>query len=209
MTIKKSVLAVVILMAAACAGHIYAFDWSKAASAISNGNVESILNGVISNDNVNVADLVGTWKSTGPAVSFQSENLLKRAGGLAAASTVENRLVPYYKRAGLNNATFTFTKDGKVSVKTANGKVVNGTVKKGAKAGTMIFSFNALNPDSKLGTITAHVTKGSELSVMFDVTKLNSFVSAVAKYSGNTTAGTVSSILNGYNGMYAGFKLKK
>jgi hypothetical protein len=44
---------------------------------------------------------------------------------------------------------------------------------------------------------------------MFDVTKLNSFVSAVAKYSGNTTAGTVSSILNGYNGMYAGFKLKK
>ena len=67
----------------------------------------NLIEGVFTSSKITVADMEGTWISTGPAISFKGEGFLKEAGGLAAAATIESKLAPYYKQYGLNGATVT------------------------------------------------------------------------------------------------------
>lgn len=206
MKFTKSILVAVVL--AFAGNYASAFDLTSLKNAISSvagDNATNILDNIIKTDKIEVADLEGTWKSTGPAVSFKSENLLEKAGGTAAAATIESKLEPYYKKVGLENATFTFTADGNVTVTLKSGKTITGTVEKGTTEGTMIFTFGKL----KIGKLTAYVSKGTSLSIMFDASKLVKLASAIAKYAGNSSVSTVSSLLNSYEGIYAGFKFDK
>ncbi len=168
--------------------------------------VGAVVNNILKTDNLDVADLAGTWRSAGPALSFESEDLLNKAGGVAMASTIEGKLAPYYKKMGLENMTFTFTTEGEVTITLKNGKKITGTVKKGEKEGTMVFTFSKL---AKLGSLTAYVSKGSNLTIMFDATKLVNLVSAIAKYSNISSFSTIAAMLNSYKGVYAGFKFEK
>lgn len=186
-----------------------AFDWSTLSNAVKKAagdDVANVVDNILKTDKIEVADLEGTWKSAGPAVSFKSENTLEKAGGVAAAATIESKLAPYYNKVGLENCTFTFTKEGAVTITLKNGKTITGTVTKGTTDGTMVFSFDKLG---KLGKLTAYVSKGTTLSIMFDASKLVKLVSAVAKVAGTSSLSTVSTLLNSYDGVYAGFKLDK
>lgn len=178
----------------------------KAAGNIIGDNGGTILDNILKTDKLEVSDLAGTWKSSGSAISFKTEDLLKKAGGTAAAATIEEKLNPYYKKAGLDNAVFTFTKDGNLTITLKNGKKVTATVTKGEGEGIFIFQFGKL---TSVGKLTAYVSKGTALSIMFDATKLMKLVSAIAKVANNSTISTVSSLLNNYDGLYAGFKLSK
>ena len=207
MKLIKSIL--VMMALAASFNAVQAFDLEslkKAAGNIIGESGSNIIDNILKTDKLEVEDLAGTWESQGPAVSFKSENLLNQAGGVAAATTIEEKLAPYYKKAGLENATFTFTKEGEVTITLKNGKKVKGTVTKGDEEGVFIFQFGNLK---NIGKVTAYVSKGTTLSLMFDATKLVSLVQAIAKFSGNSTLNTVSSLLNSYDGVYAGFKLGK
>ena len=184
-----------------------AFDWKQLGSALSSGSLGSVINNVISSDSITVADVTGEWTYSGPAVSFQSDDLLKKAGGAAVATTIENKLAPYYQRAGIEGMKLTFDGKGNVTMLLKNGRTVNGTVKQGEKAGQLLFNFSRLG--TSYGNLTAYVTKGTDLSIMFDVSKLKGLVSAIAKYSKNSTATTASSLLSEYKGIYAGIKLSK
>ncbi len=186
-----------------------AFDWESLKKAVSNvigEDAGDVVDNILKTDNLEVKDLEGTWKSSGPAVSFKSENVLEKAGGVAATTTIESKLAPYYKKAGLENVVFAFTKDGAVSVTLKNGRTISGTVEKGEVEGTMIFSFGIFN---KVGKLTAYVSKGTSLNIMFDADKLVKLVTAIANYSKNTTLTSVSTLLNSYDGVYAGFKFTK
>lgn len=186
-----------------------AFDWESLKKAVSNvigDDAGSVVDNILKTDDLEVEDLEGTWKSSGPAVSFKSENVLEKAGGVAAATTIENKLAPYYKKAGLENVVFTFTKEGTVTVTLKNGRTISGTVVKGEVEGTMVFTFGKLN---LLGNLTAYVSKGTSLNIMFDADKLVKLVTAIANYSKNTTLTSVSTLLNSYDGVYAGFKFDK
>lgn len=186
-----------------------AFDWESLKKTVSNvvgSDAGSVVDNILKTDNLDVKDLEGAWNSSGPSVSFKSENVLEKAGGVAAATTIENKLAPYYQKAGLENVVFTFTKEGEVTVTLKNGRTITGTVKKGEKEGTMIFTFKKL---SKLGELTAYVSKGTSLSIMFDASKLVKLVTAIANYSKNSTLSSVSTLLNNYDGVYAGFKFDK
>lgn len=203
---KKFLMAVVAIATVSANG--YAFDLSKLSSALSgNETVSSLINGVISTDNVSVSDIAGTWTYSSPAISFKSSNLLEKAGGTATSTAIESKLSPYFKKAGLEGSKFTFDESGNVTLTLSSGKSIKGTVKQGTTDGTLLFSFSSLG--SKLGSLTAYVTKGTQLSIMFDVSKLQSLVSAVAKVSNNSTVSSVSTLLSNYEGIYAGFKMSK
>ena len=205
-SLKKIMLALVAVVAVEANG--YAFDWSALGAALNNNSLGSLVNGVISTDKVEVADLAGDWTYDGPAVSFKSENMLEKAGGAAVATTIENKLTPYYKKAGLEGSKFKFDANGNVTVTLSNGKSFSGKVSKGSTEGTLIFNFSKLN-NNKLANLTVYVTKGTDLSLMFDVSKLQTLVSTIAKYSNRTSLTTASSLLSKYKGVYAGFKMKK
>ncbi|MGN1238998.1 MAG: lipocalin-like domain-containing protein [Muribaculaceae bacterium] len=204
---KHLKLILVAFAVAVCSTSASAFDWKQLGSALGNSNLGSVINSVISSDSITVADVTGEWTYSGPAVSFQSDDLLKKAGGAAMAATIENKLAPYYQRAGIEGMKMTFDGKGNVTMLLKSGRTLNGTVSQGEKAGQLVFNFSRLG--SKYTNLTAQVTKGTDLSIMFDVSKLQGFVSAIATYTKNSTASTVSSLLSEYKGIYAGLKLSK
>ena len=57
-------------------------------------NIEKVVNAVTGN---NAIDMTGTWTYSGSAIEFESDNLLQKAGGAAAASLAENNGVNPYR----------------------------------------------------------------------------------------------------------------
>lgn len=174
------------------------------------GIIGNLIEGIFNSSNITVADMTGNWDSTGPAVCFQGEGFLKKAGGVAAAAAIESKLAPYYEQYGLNNAVLTVDQAGnftlKIKLLTMRGTI---TQAEGMEKGVFMFNFTALG-SMKLGSLKTYVQKTSgTMDVMFDATKLKAFISAVAKLSGIKMAKTLSSLLDQYDGLCVGFHFSK
>ena len=76
--------------------------------------IGNMIEGVFSSSDITIADMQGEWTSTGPAVCFQGEGFLKKAGGVAAAAAIESKLQPYYDQYGLKDAKLTIDAQGKL-----------------------------------------------------------------------------------------------
>lgn len=177
----------------------------------SNGGILGALGGFISNavanKNFTIDDLVGTWTYTSPAVTFESDNALQKIGGAGAATAVENKLSPYYQKLGFNKTTLTVDAEHNFTLKMGV-LVLKGTVSK-EDNGPLVFAFNAFNK-IKLGKVNASATKsGSTLNLTFDATKMIELLTKVASVLNNKTLSAVTSLINSYDGIYIGFKLKK
>lgn len=175
----------------------------------STGNtIVNAIEGVFSKSDITVADIAGEWKSTGPAVTFKSDNLLKKAGVIAGAAALETKLAPYYDQYGLNGMVMTIDKDGSFTM-TIKKIQLKGVMTANKGEGTFDFQLRALG-SIPLGTFTAYVTTtGQTTNIMFDATKMKQLISAVAKFTGSTLAKTAGSILDSYDGACIGFKLSK
>lgn len=196
-------LAVVVMM-------VFAMAFTTFPSAAQSGLTDmlgNMLQGVFSKSNLSVYDVCGQWTSQGSAVSFQSENLLKKAGGQAAAGIIENKINPYFEKLGLNNAVLTIEADSTFSLKTKN-ITLKGSISSNGD-GTFQFKFKAFSAIS-LGSVKTYVQKsGDSMDVMFDAKKLMSIVSDVAKVTGISIAKTMASVLDSYDGLCVGFSMKK
>lgn len=182
-------------------------DSGKSGSAL--GSVlGGVLGGLISNDDVNPASMTGTWKYSGPAVCFQSDNFLQKAGGAAAAGVVEDKLAPYYEKLRLNQMVLTINEDLTFSMQSGVLRAA-GTIEK-AENGDIIFNFQALK-SIKIGSMKAYVTMTGRntMSLMFDVSKLVTLVKTIGSVSGSSSVKAISSLLESYDGICAGFKLTK
>lgn len=171
------------------------------------GALGGMVSNAVANDNFSVDDIVGTWNYTGPAVGFASDNALKKIGGAAASATIEGKLEPYYKKLGLNKVTFVFAEDHSFTM--TFGKVnLKGNIEKGDD-GKLTFSFNALGK-VPLGKVSAMATKaGNTLNLTFDATRLIQILSKVASIAKNSGISSITKLLESYDGIYMGFKLKK
>ena len=167
--------------------------------------IGNVIQGVFTKSDLSLSDLVGDYTSTGPAVTFKSENLLQKAGGIAGAATIESKLQPYYEKYGLTGMTLSIDKDANFIMK-IKGVSLKGSITKNDSEGTFDFNFNVAG--LKLGKFTAYIEKsGSTLKLMFDASKLKNFISSVANITGNTMAQTVGSLLDSYDGACIGFKM--
>lgn len=202
---KKLILSLCVAGACSLSFNASAFDLSTLGNALKDGTAENVLNGLISSSNINVSDLEGTWKYYAPAIEFESSDVLKKAGGVAASTTIEKKIAPYYKKAGLNNSSITFDKNGNFTMKFNKGKAV-GTVSKSGK--NFVFHFNTIG-SAKGFDVKAYVKKGTTLEVTFDSSKLISLMNKIASISKSTSAASALKLLNGYDGIYAGFEFKK
>lgn len=182
-------------------------DSTKTSSSNPLGALGSVLGNVLANDKFTVDDIVGSWNYSSPAVSFQSDNALKKIGGAGAATAIENKLAPYYKTIGLTNTTLTVDADHNFTMKLGVAQL-KGTIEK-AEDGGLVFAFNAFGKIN-LGKVSAHATKaGSTLNLTFDATKLIQILTKVAGVLNNTTLKAVTDLVNSYDGIYIGFKLNK
>lgn len=152
-------------------------------------------------------DLVGTWKYSSPAVSFDSSNTLQNLGGAAVSTQIENKLATYYKKFGMTSIQLTVDSDYSFSMKLKYG-TLKGTISKNDD-GTLTFNFSALG-SYNYGAINSRATKsGNQLNLTFDAEKLMNMMSTVASLTNNSTLTTAMSLINSYDGIYIGFKMKK
>lgn len=166
------------------------------------GVLGNIISGIIGSTTTTQATLVGTWSYYEPAVQFESENLLVKAGGAAAAARVEEQLVPYYQKVGITrgNLVFTFDKNGNMTYAIGGGQPV---------AATYVFDNNTktVNITTRMGfTLKAYVTiAGTNMSLCFDSSKILSLISLF----GAGSNANIGSIANSFDGMKTGFKFNR
>lgn len=171
------------------------------------GAIGNIVEGIFAKSDLTVADIAGQWTANGSAVTFKSDNMLKKAGGIAAAGAVESKLDEYYKKYGLNNLVFTVNNDSTFSL--AFKKIsLKGTISVKEK-GVFTLKFTAFGTMS-LGSMDAYVEKtGNNLNLMFDADKIKSIISFAATLSGSKLASTADKLLQQYDGICMGFKMTK
>lgn len=170
------------------------------------GAAGKAVEGIFTKTDLTVADIAGEWHADGSAVSFQSENFLKKAGGMAAAGAVESKLDTYYKQFGLNNARLDIDKDGNCTF--FIGKIpLKGTIAvKGKGVFRMVFSaFGGI----KIGSMTTYIEKTpTGINVMFDADKIKTIMSVAAKISKSKMTDAADQLLQQYDGICIGFKMK-
>lgn len=162
----------------------------------------------LGNQTASIEKLTGTWNYSSPAVAFQSDNFLMKAGGAAAAQSVEAKLEPYYKKAGLTKLVLTINEDSTFTFKTAMMKL-SGRITLNPETKQYTFQFQALKAIN-IGSMDAYIQlTGSQMDLTFDVSKLMALMQKISAFSGSSSLKTMSAILNQYDGMTAGFTLKK
>ena len=194
----------VVLLLCMCSVHAEAQD------------LKSILTGVakaaIGNKATTAHSIVGTWSYQTPGrylstslCQFESDQLLAKAGGEVAAKEVEEKLQTIYDKIGLTSIKYIFKEDGTYSY-ILKRRTVSGTYVFDEEAKTIIMK-------SKLGIQTvAYVTvTGNSMSLVFNADKLMSILKVItgAASKVNSTAATLNSVAEAYDGLMLGFELKK
>lgn len=170
-----------------------------------------LISGLLGGGQLSEEDLAGVYAYKEPAITFKSDNFLQKAGGVAMAATIVNKLAPYYEKAGMHNLVVTLTPEK--TFEFSLGKIkLNGTFQRDStqtSANSFIFTFKALGKMS-FGKIAADVQKsGNGLIMTFDASKLLSLMNTVAKLTGKQTLQAAATFLNSYDGLNCGFSLTK
>ena len=96
-------------------------------------NISKVVNAITGTPET--IDMTGTWNYKGSAVEFESENLLMKAGGAAAATMAENKLDEQLSKVGIKagQMNFTFNADSTFT-STVGKKTLKGTYSYDASA---------------------------------------------------------------------------
>ena len=159
-------------------------------------NISKVVNAITGTPET--IDMTGTWNYKGSAVEFESENLLMKAGGAAAATMAENKLDEQLSKVGFTfNADSTFTS-------TVGKKTLKGTYSYDASAKQVDLKFlKLLNLHAKVNC------SSSSLELLFNSDKLLKLLAFIGSKSNSTALKTVSSLADNYDGMMLGFELSK
>ena len=173
--------------------------------AATNGQtIGNILTSVIGLDKPSQADLIGTWQYKQPGAAFTSENLLAKAGGEVAATTVKEKLASYYNGVGIksSNTMLQFTQDGQFAGKVA-GKSISGTY-------TYDQNECKLTLKTLFFTLPAYAKKTTTgMSILFESKKMLSVLQTIAAISGNSSLQTIGDLSKNYDGVRIGFDMSR
>lgn len=173
-------------------------------SSSSAGDLISGLTSIFSGEKQAPADkLVGTWVYSEPAIVFESDNFLAKAGAKIAANKIEDKMQEQLSKYGITEGSLviTFAKDGTFSE----------TLGKKSLSGTWTIEDSKLNltyAKVKTVSITTQL-EGNTLMFVTDATKLLELVKTIGSSSSNTSLKTVTSLMKSVNGMQAGLTLVK
>ena len=146
------------------------------------------------------------WIYASPECRFKSENALASAGGAVAANTIENKLAEIYAKVGIKKGvcSFTFNEDKTCEIKYGN-KTLKGTWTLDAKNRDLVIKAGLLTLNAK-----AYYSV-KELTLLFESDKILSVIKVLGSIAGglSSTVGSLTQILDNYDGLLLGFNLSK
>lgn len=173
------------------------------------GNIKDKVGSLINQVTVTESSIVGKWTYLQPACEFKSDNLLAKAGGIAAATKVESELQGVCTKLGIDseNTSFEFKEDG-TYIQTIKGKETKGT-----------YTFDKTNMTVVMkGTLgfstTAYVSfSNNQMTLAYEADKVWDIAKQVAsiasKFMDSTLLTIFNSVSDNYEGMRLGFDLQK
>lgn len=174
-------------------------------SSSSNGSdlISGLTSIFSSNKQASASNLVGTWSYDSPAIVFESDNLLSKAGAAIAAKKIESKLQTTLSKYGITEDKFTITFNADSTfTESIRGKKYSG--KWEVKDKKLVLSY-AL----KKMEITTQ-KEGNKLMFVTDATKLLSLMQTLgAKTATNSSLSTITSLAKNIKGMKVGLALKK
>ena len=169
---------------------------------LNKGNIEKAVNAVTGK---NTASMTGTWTFTGSALTFESDNLLQKAGCSLAATGVEKKLDCFLGKVGIEpgEMSFTFNTDSTFQTQ-IKGKTLKGTYRYDADTKKVNLQF------SKLLRLNTTVNCTSEqMELLFPSDRLLDLITFLTSKSNNATLQSINSLAESYDGMMLGFTLQK
>ena len=132
--------------------------------------VNKVVNTIAGNESsLTVADLAGTWRYSAPACKFESDDLLKSAGGEVVASSLKSKLATYYQKAGITSSRVSFSFADSTLVMNYGSAKLNGNIVKDDESGKFVVTFTVVGGYIPLLVIDADITKtGNTLEMLFD-----------------------------------------
>ena len=173
------------------------------ADLLNKDNISKVVNAITGN--TETIDMTGTWSYKSSAVEFESDNLLMKAGGAAAATMAENKLNEQLTKVGIKEGqmSFTFNADS----------TFTSTVGKKKLSGTYSYNASTKQVDLKyLKLLNLHAKvncTSNSMDLLFNSDKLLKLMTFLGSKTNSTALKTVSSLAENYDGMMLGFGLKK
>lgn len=167
-------------------------------------NISKVVEAVTGQTSTKV-DLTGTWSYESSAVEFKSENLLMKAGGMAAATMAESKLNEQLGKVGIRagQMSFTFNADS-TFVSKVGGRTMKGTYSYDSSTKRMQLKFlKLLNMYAKVNY------RPGSMELLFNSDKLLKLMTFIGSNTNNTAIRSVSSLAKNYDGMMLGFGMKK
>lgn len=173
--------------------------------------VEKVVSTITNKDaTLTVADLAGTWRYSAPACKFESDDLLKSAGGEVVASTLKDKLATYYEKAGITSSRVSFSFADSTMVMTYGSAKLNGYVVKDEPSGKFVVTFTLIGGHIPVMVMDADITKsGNTMEILFDVEKLINVMVTIASKTQSSTLQSIGNLLSSYDGVLMGFELTK
>ena len=213
-------IAIIAIMATLCVGTANAQSFlsnlfskftgsSNTTESTTTNTVTNVLGSLMGNSvTLSKSLLKGTWTYEGASCVLESDDALSKIGGSVATAKIEENMNTYLAKVGVKNGTcsFTFAENDSCTFKIGT-REIKGAYTLDSEEKTIQFSFLY----GKF-TSTAHVSYNvTSMDIVFNADKLLGLIQKVAptaaKYS--TTLSTLATLLENYNGMMMGMKLKK
>ena len=118
--LKSVVIGSLIMTSVSASAQIDLGNLSKVVSSAVGKDVSSIITG---KNNVSKENIVGTWTYKQPSISFESNDLLKQAGGQLTSAAIEKKLTqPFTKETKTESGRIV---DAFFSKKSVDNRIVN------------------------------------------------------------------------------------
>ena len=149
--------------------------------------------------------LVGSWVYAEPAIQFESQNLLDKAGGVVASQSVADNITPYFEMIGLKTGGIALDlREDNTCTITLGGQTIDGTYE---------FDDETKKLSLKAGFIplpAAYLSiVNNQMAMTYDSSMLLNLIKVIGSTSNQSTFSSVASLADSYDGMKTGFTFKK
>lgn len=157
-------------------------------------------------DTTTKKSLVGDWTYAEPAIQFETQSFLDKAGGVVASQTVADNIAPYFNILGFKQGNLSISlREDNTCTYTLGGRTYQGT-----------YDYDDENKKITLKTPlfplpAAYISVAEDqMALTFDSSKILTLIQALGMVSKDQTpVSAVSTLASSYDGMKTGFTFVK